>query len=172
MKNIFKIIIVVLSISMLPLFGISNNSRLKGDSKPIITKILENEGIENYRIPAFIIRFALKNSDESDEITPFLNGCRYINLAICENDVKNYKESYSLICKRLSESSYVNLVDINDGESKISIMSLFERDIISELVILIVDDEEFVSLSMTGKIDPKEISKVIAELNKSKSTNN
>ena len=171
MKNICKILIV-LTILMFPLLSKSSNSIHNDEGKPVFTRILENEGIESHRIPAFIIRFVLRNSNESDEITPFLKGCRYINLAICENDVKNFKESYSLICKKLSESSYVNLVDINDGESKISIKSLFKRDMISELVILVVDNDEFITVSMTGKIDPKEISEAIIKLNKSKSDKN
>jgi len=171
MKNIFKIIIVLI-VFIQPLVGLSNNFHDFASEKPVFTKILENEGIESYRIPAFIVRFVLKNSDESDEITPFLKGCRSINLAICENDVKDFKKSYMLICKRLTESSYVNLVDINDGESNISIKSLFKGEMISELVILIVDNDEFVSVSMTGTIDPKEISDAIVKLNKSKSNKN
>jgi len=171
MKNICKILIV-LTILMFPLLSKSSNSIHNDEGKPVFTRILENEGIESYRIPAFIIRFAFRNSNESEEITPFLKGCRYINLAICENDVKNFKESYSLICKKLLESSYVNLADINDGESKISIKSLFKRDMISELVIIILDDNGLVTVSMTGKIDPRDISEAIVKLNKSKSNKN
>lgn len=171
MKKLYIITIVIVVLAF-PLNSMSKNYLNEGNRKPVYTKILEKEGIEYYRIPAFIVRFALKNTEESEDITPFLKGSRYINFAICENNLVSCNESFANICNRLNEFSYFSLVDINDGKSKIAIKSLFDKNMISELVILIVDDTDFVTISMTGRIDPKEISDAIIKLNKTKSNKN
>ena len=101
-------------------------------TKPVLSNLLDNEGIDSYHIPAFLIKYVLRVSDEADEIQPLFNGARFINIAICDNDKKDYSVSYKRVCKGLDLSSYLNLVDIVDNKSKITIKALLSDDLIRE----------------------------------------
>jgi len=144
-----------------PIFGLKNE-------KPIFSELLEDEGVKSYQIPTFLVRWAIRYTDESTNLLPLFKNCRTINIAICDNTEFNYSKISKKINQSLVNSNYVNLIDIIDKESTISIKSLACNEFIRELVILIKDDENFIAISMTGKMNPREIAKAIVKLNRQK----
>ena len=166
MKNLISIILISM---LLPMVGLSSNHPDNQNTKPRFANILESEGIDNYQIPTFLVKFAINFCDESDDILPFFKGSRSVNIAICEGNPRKYDESFKRICKSLELLSYQNFVEIIDGDSKITIKALFNDKIIRELVILIHDNDSFVAVSMNGRIDPKNIAESVKNLNKHES---
>ncbi|MHC1704632.1 MAG: DUF4252 domain-containing protein [Tenuifilaceae bacterium] len=167
MKKIISIILV--SIILLPNICFSRNEIDKTNTKPIFTNLLENEGIDTYRIPTFLVKYILSFDKEAQEVKPLFNGSRFINFAICERSKKNYNGIFSRICDNLEVSSYKNLVEITDKESKITIKALIDNEKIREIVMLIVDDDSFIALSMTGKIDSREFVESLSIISKANS---
>jgi len=164
-----KIILILSLITILPLIVLSTNPPEVKNTKPVLSNLLGREGIESYRIPVFLVKFVLSFSDQAEELQPLFSGARFINIAVCENADKDYTESYKRVCKGLELSSYINLVDIVDHKSKITIKALFSNDLIRELVILVRDDDNFIAMSIIGKIDPNSIADEIKKLSKTKS---
>lgn len=163
-----KILLILTIVSVLPLIALSMNPPEVTNTKPVLSSLLQGEGIDCYHIPAFLVKFVLSTSDDAEDIQPLFNGTRFINIAVCDIGVKDYSESYNCVCRGLDLSSYINLVDIVDNTSKITIKALLNNDFIKELVILIKDEDSFIAMSMTGKIDPNSIASTIAKLNKTK----
>lgn len=165
MKKIFLMLVIC---SFFPLIGLSFNLQEENRIKPIFANLLKDEGIDNYHVPAFLIKFVLNYSNDAIDIKPLFNGARFVNIAVCNNDDNDNSESYKRICKGLDLSSYLNLVEIIDNKSKMTIKALLKNDFIRELVILIRDKDSFIAISMTGKIDPKNLANSIAELKSSR----
>jgi len=168
MKNFIATLIIC---SLLPIIGRSINLPDELNTRPKLMHILEREGIDSYKIPAFLVRFALNFCDESKEILPLFRGSHSISIAICENESRQYDESYNRICKSLDQSSYLNFVDIIDRDSRITIKALLKDEVIREIVALIRDHDSFIAVSMAGTIDPKSIAETITKLNRHKSHN-
>lgn len=136
--------------------------------KPVFTKILENEKIDSYRIPTFLIKYVLSFDEDAEDIRPLFNGSHFINFAIYENLPNSYSQIVTSIMNELDKASYTTLIQIVEKNSKVTIRAMVDNDVIRELVVLICDDDEFVALSMTGRMDKNELGKTIAKLNKSK----
>jgi len=160
--------IILLICFSLPIIGSCINPPESNNTKPVFSKILEEEGIDSYNIPVFLVKLALNFSDESESIMPLFKGSRSISLAILDDHRHNYLQSYKRICNSLELSSYSDLVNIIDSDSRITIKALLHESIIRELVVLIHDKDNFVAISMTGRINPRDIAEAITKLNKSK----
>jgi hypothetical protein len=163
-----KLILGFILCSVFPILVISSNPAAVRNTKPIFSKILEEEGIDSYNVPVFILKFALSFSEDSKSILPLFKGSHSVSIAICEKHERYYSDSFKRVCRSLDSSSYCDLVKIVDAKSKITIKALLVDNIIRELVVLINDSNDFVAVSMTGKIDPKSIANAITELNKPK----
>jgi hypothetical protein len=165
-----KYLIILTIFLTIPLIGSCTHSFKVSYSKPLFSLILEDEGIDSYHIPVFLVKFALWFSEDSESIVPLFKGSRTINLAVFEKtDIdRKCSDCYNRICKSLESSSYCDLIKIIDSDSRITIKALLNESIIRELVVLIHDNDNFVAISMTGRIDPKSIAETIAKLNKYK----
>ncbi len=151
---------------LLPNICLSSNEIDKSNSKPIFTYLLENEGIDTYKIPTFLVRYVLSFDKDGQDLKPIFNGTRFINIAFCERSIKNYNGIFSRICNNLEVSSYKNLVEIIDKEAKITIKALIDNKTIREIVILIVEEDSFIALSMTGKIDSHKFVQALSKISK------
>lgn len=160
-----KSIIILIVITLIPCISIGLNPFGPEKTKPVFSKIIESEGIDSYRIPTFLIRFALNFDEEGQQLMPLFNGSRFINFAISENNNVENEQSYLRLRNQLDKSSYKSLIDIVDKDAKLSIKALVDNNIIREFVILINDENSLIAISMTGKINLHEIAESIAKLN-------
>jgi len=165
-----KYLIIAITCFTITSVGLSENSLKIYKVEPVFSKLLENEGIESYKIPTFLVRYALSFSD-TREIIPLLQGTHLIKFATSNNGDKDNKLIYNRICNNLDLSSYQNLISVVDAKSKISIKALFDNEYIREVVIIIYDEDALTAISMTGKINPKNIVNSINKLNKPKPDN-
>lgn len=163
-----KLIMIIAFSALIPLIGVSSNEPEVKKSKAIFSELLQNEGIECYRIPVCLIKFVLRFDSKADDIIPLFDGASSIKIALCEDEFKDYRESYKRICRGLETSLYSDLVNIVDKRSIMTIKALYRNEFIHELVIMIREDHNLVAISMKGKIDPKRIANTIAKLNNSK----
>lgn len=166
-----KYLIIVITCFTITSIGLSKNSLKTYKAEPVFSKLLENEGIESYKIPTFLVRYALSFSD-TREIISLLQGTRSIKFATSNNGDKDNNLIYNRICNNLDLSSYQNLISVVDAKSKITIKALFDKEYIREVVIIIYDEDALTAISMTGKINPKNIIESINKLNKPKPDNN
>lgn len=90
--------------------------------------------------------------DEEKSIIQDLTGLRMLT------SEKNTKKYYNDAMKMLTSSKYEELMSVEDGKDNVRMFTMEKGGIISSLIILIEDDEEFVMIGISGDIDLKKIS--------------
>lgn len=169
MKKILIHLVVMLS--FIPNIALAYNTLGSENSKPIFSQLLENEDIESFQIPTFLVQYVLSFDEDMQKIKPFFKGSRFINISFCEKENMNFKQTYSRLLNQLDYSNYKSLTEIIDNHTRISIKALINEKYIRELVVLLIEEDSFIAISMTGKIDPKDIANAISKLSKANSNN-
>jgi hypothetical protein len=161
MKNLIKL---ALTISLILVLCIASGSvRKEHNSKPVLSSVLYKENLKTYKIPGFLVRYAMLITEDSRRIRPALKGVSSINISITEG-VNNSKSVFTRINNTLSENNYLNILEIIDPKSQIVVKTLENNNIIREMVLMINDDSTIVCISIKGKISPENLLKVITEL--------
>ncbi len=131
-------------------------------SKPIFDKLIRKENVRTFKIPAFVVRYVLFITEEDRSVYKALKGTTSFRVAIVDN-VNDSKGIFERVNHELNENNYLNLADIQDKESKITIKLIEDNDIIREIVFLISDKDSFICFSMKGKISAESLSSILAE---------
>ena len=156
------------------LVGIAFSSCSYADNakeKPIFDRLILSENVTTFKIPAFIVRYVLRFTDEGDELRNALSGTTSFRFAITEN-ARDTEGIFDRINSKLNVSRYTNLMEINDGKSKITIKYLESKEKIREIVFLVSDSESFVCFSIKGRISPENLSAIATGYMESKGKEN
>lgn len=109
---------------------------------------------------AFEMVAKIETSDpEWNKIRPIakdLTGLRVLACDSLDDGLSLYKEAL----KKVPQAQYSELVTMRDGQENVRIWSKDEGNIIEELLLLVGSPNEFVLLSITGKIDLDKISEL------------
>ena len=95
------------------------------------------------------------------EVVGDLNGLRVLTSDSISNGVALYKEALS----KVPTGEYSELLTVRDGQENVRIWIKDKGNIIDELLLLVGSPDEFVLLSLTGKIDLDKISNLTKGLN-------
>ena len=95
------------------------------------------------------------------EVVGDLTGLRVLTSDSISNGVALYKEALS----KVPTGEYSELLTVRDGQENVRIWIKDKGNIIDELLLLVGSPDEFVLLSLTGKIDLDKISNLTKGLN-------
>ena len=95
------------------------------------------------------------------EVVGDLTGLRVLTSDSISNGVTLYKEALS----KVPTGEYSELLTVRDGQENVRIWIKDKGNIIDELLLLVGSPDEFVLLSLTGKIDLDKISNLTKGLN-------
>lgn len=90
------------------------------------------------------------------EVVGGLTGLRVLTSDSLENGLKLYKDALS----KVPATEYSELLTVRDGQENVRIWVKDSGNIINELLLLVGSPDEFVLLSLTGKIDLDKISEL------------
>ncbi|MEZ4918049.1 MAG: DUF4252 domain-containing protein [Saprospiraceae bacterium] len=99
------------------------------------------------------------DDEDWEKIRPMvanLGGLRVLTADSISDGIKMYKEALS----KVPQNEYSELLTVRDGDENVRIWVKDSGDIINELLLLVGSPDEFVLLSLTGKIDLNQISEL------------
>ena len=99
----------------------------------------------------------LNMEDRSEKaIADMAEDIKSLRIMIAEEDAESIAEKFS---SKIDKSEYELLMQVNDqGESTIDFLIKETEDTISELLLMIISEEEFVFMSFLGNIDLNKVS--------------
>lgn len=95
------------------------------------------------------------------EVIGGLTGLRVLTADSISNGVSMYKEALG----KVPTGEYSELLTVRDGQENVRIWTKDNGNIINELLLLVGSPDEFVLLSLTGKIDLDKVSELSKDLN-------
>ena len=105
----------------------------------------------------------IKTEDADDQaVMDILKGLKELHVLTTEegDGLKYYEEA----SKKINSAAYKTLVTVRDKDENVKIFVKEEGKIITELLVLVGSKEEFVLVSLIGKIDLKQISKLSGQM--------
>ncbi|HRI59926.1 MAG TPA: DUF4252 domain-containing protein [Saprospiraceae bacterium] len=153
------------SFLLLPLFllaGIVNLSAQNDAITRFFEKYVDDERFTVVYVSPKMFQLVSKiETDEEDwnkmrEIVKDLGGLRVLVADSIEDGLKFYKDALS----RVPAGEYEELLTVRDGKENVRIWVKDTDNIIEELLLLVGAPDEFVLLSITGKIDLDKISEL------------
>ncbi len=135
------------------------------NSKPIFDKLIRKENVRTFKIPAFVVRYMLFFTEEGRYACKALKGTTSFRVALVDN-INDSKGIFERVNHELKVNNYLNLVDIQDNDSKITIKLIEDNNIIREIVFLISDRDSFICFSVKGRISAESLSNLLAEYNR------
>ncbi|MDY0253999.1 MAG: DUF4252 domain-containing protein [Tenuifilaceae bacterium] len=133
------------------------------NEKPILSQILHQEDIRSFKVPGFLVRHAMRVSEETRMIRPALKGITSVTISISE-DLADPKNVFTRINARLNKANYCSFMEVIDNDSRITIKALEKDGNIREMVIIIDDNSSFVCLGVKGNINPDSFMQLVTNL--------
>lgn len=135
--------------------------RTLGKGRPILSQLLYQEDVRAFKLPGFLVRYAMLATEETRKIRPTLKGMTSITISLQE-DMKNSGEVFERICSRLNRANYSSYIEVIDNHSRIAIKALEKDGKIKEMVIIIDDNSSFICLGIKGNIYPESFIQLVS----------
>ena len=148
------------------ILSITPSEKSEQRAKPVAEQTLAKNSLRSLTVPGFLLRSVLIVNEDARKFRNGLKGVSSITFSINE-DVLNSQDKFLSINSMLSENSYKTIVEIIDANSSIVIRSLEESGKIRELVLLIIDSNSIICMSMRGYICPNRLIETLASFAKS-----
>jgi hypothetical protein len=156
------IVLVIMALVLLVTVGGCSPSK-ENTLSPTINKLLYKEDLRSFRIPGFLVKYAMMISKETRQIRPALRGVSAFTISISEN-IKDSQSIFKRINNKLIDSNYSSIMEVIDSESSITIKALEQKGIIREMVILVNDDSSIICFALRGRISPNNFIKLVDNL--------
>ncbi|MFP4556458.1 MAG: DUF4252 domain-containing protein [Bacteroidales bacterium] len=151
------IALILISVS----FG-NCTQKSRSENQPIIKGLLKQENMRSYSIPAFLVKSAMLISKDTRSIRSALNGAKSFTISIYEN-IEEAAGAYTRINSGLKAGNYSSIIEVIEGDSKMTIKTLEHNGVIKEMVIIINDQSSFVCFSVKGSINPDSILEAVSK---------
>ena len=124
------------------------------------------EGVYTIKVPPGLVAvfFTGNENQELKEAMKNMESVKLMLVDINKSKSKDIKEFSSEFKQKLMEGGFTELLTINDSGEKISIMMLEDEESIREMMALIISQDEFFGMSLTGEIDPDELSGLLQQV--------
>lgn len=144
----------------------------------LVADFANSENIHYQLIDRATIEASIKNANELDptgtlasQIPPFMNkldSIVIVDLTPCSQDVKNqFIERFNSI-ENGNNDGYETFLSDSDATDRVRIMGKKNEDIISEIIVLAIDNKnnEIAIVKMAGKIDESDIDDIVKQQTK------
>ncbi|MHC1704633.1 MAG: DUF4252 domain-containing protein [Tenuifilaceae bacterium] len=101
--------------------------------------------------------FAINNDKDIDKIKGKISG---LKILVSENQRTGNIGFTSEIQEAIEKNSFLNLMEIRDGKSKVNIYAKKNEDKIVHLVLLAIEDDEEILLSLRGEFSTKDLAEL------------
>ncbi len=165
-KSIYILIALLLGLEVVTA---SCTAREEFETKPVLARLLYQEDLRTFTVPGFLVRYAMLVSEDTRRVRPALKGVNSFTISISE-DVKDSQSVFSRINAGLNRRNYINIMEIIDNESRITVKALEHKGRIREMVVLIDDKSSIVCFSMRGRIDPANFLKFVETITSERET--
>jgi hypothetical protein len=132
-------------------------------AEDVFEKYEGQEGVYIFRIPPGLIGIFV-DGEKNPELKQSLRKMEMIKVMIFDKDERSKTDKNEILREfneKLRESQFQDLLLMNEGEQTIRIKYREdEEEIIQEMMILITEEDTFLGLSMVGKIDLNQMTKV------------
>ena len=127
-------------------------------------------------LPGFVIKiggkFARKHMDKEDKMAmmalEFTKSIRSIRLLVMEETNLVSQKDYNKLVNDLKTKNKISeLITVRDGDTRVNIMIRDKKKHISNIVIIVSEENEFVLVSIKAKIKYKHLNKFLIEIMKS-----
>ncbi|NOZ34783.1 MAG: DUF4252 domain-containing protein [Chlorobi bacterium] len=160
MKKIISIFVIT------AIFISCANSKNTIDYKDFYKSHKNDENVISFRVPTSLFSIFLKKEDK--DLKHLLKNIDNLNFFIAEN---SNTDLLSELNNYLPKSNYKDVMIINDSGSKISFKARERNNSISEIIMLIEDDNEFVVMNIEGSFTHEELKKFIESVDTEKVKN-
>lgn len=144
MKNIILIITLLAS----PLFIFAQNAAIE----QFYNKYTELENVTNITIEGGMLKFiASYVDDETGE--KLVDKVTKLRLMIMDDSELVSKSDRQALRKGIRQQKFEDLMQIRDGNSKINILIQEQGDKVTNVLLLVDDEDSFILLSLEGSLD-------------------
>ncbi len=163
MKSV-KFNLILLMVILTGLSISCQNNRSAGEQ--IMGNYENMEGVYTIKVPPGLVAvfFTGNENQELKEAMKNMESLKLMLVDINKTKSKDIKEFSSEFKQKLKEGGFTELLTINDSGEKISIMMLEDGESIREMMALIISHDEFFGMSLTGEIDPGELSELLQKV--------
>ena len=160
MKRLLIVLIVAVAGMMLP-----NQAQAQADAiEKYFEKYMDDENFTAVFISSkmFDILARIETDDEDyEEMKEVIKDLRGIRILVRENGGNQF---YEEAIKMINFKEYEELMTVRDEGTNVKFVIKDEGDIIEELLLVVGGDDEFVLMSLIGKIDLEKISKLANDI--------
>lgn len=142
MKNTIIIFIVLLS----PIFLMAQSQK---SINSFYKKYMQYENMTNVNLQGWVLQMASNYVDEEKE-KEILNKITKLRVMVMEESNLIKKEDVSQLKSDVKKEEYYELMQINEGKSKIDFYIRQMGDEITDVLVLVNDEDSFVLLSLEG----------------------
>ncbi len=160
MKKILSILVVIILFSST---AISCNT----DGYPVFYEKYKNENnVVSFRVPTGFIKFFLDKEDQ--DLKNILEKINDFRLFIADDSSKILLPTLKTY---LPTNKYKDVMIINDSGNRVSFKALEKNSSISEIIMLVEEDNSFVVMSIDGNFSYDDMKKLVKSVNTDKVTN-
>lgn len=147
MKNI----LIVVAVLLLPLSGYSQ----KG-VKSFYNKYKKYENVTSVKLQGWVIKLAAKFADDPDakKAARHISKLRVLTM---ENGNLVTKEDYKSLIRSIRKDQFEDLIMVREGTTKINLYIKEKKDKITNALLIVNDVDEFVMISLEGKLRLKDL---------------
>lgn len=139
--------IFILVMTGMPLFLFSQG---KNSINHFFQKYKHHNEAEHFKIGGLLLDLAVGFTDD-DEAKGILKKLKRIRLLTIENDNPVSKEDYKQLIRHMDAEKYAPLIKVKNGNENVNIYVQEKHDFISEIIVLINSDDDFLLLQLDGK---------------------
>lgn len=117
-------------------------------------------GMINFMLPSFILNLAVIGQEEEiQELAQAASGIRVLIQEEYQDGLHKKIDSY------LPASSYKTLMYVKDGSEFVNITAKIENNLIREIVMVVIDEESFVAIQLSGRFSYDMLQNLIEHYN-------
>jgi hypothetical protein len=143
MKNI----IFVIAIGLMPVFSMAQNPNVKA----FYDKYMDYENVTNVSLQGWVLKMAANFSDDENG-EKILQKITKLRVMVMEEQNLVSKNDYQSLVKSIEKDRFEKLMQIREGGEKIDFFIQEDGDQISNLLMLINGDDEFILVSLEGNL--------------------
>lgn len=144
MKNI---IMIIACIAILPTIALAQNKQIE----KFYNKYKAQENVTDINLQGWVLSVAAKFADEDSG--NILEKITKLRVLVVEDKNIVPTSEYKQLIKDVRRESFEDLIQVNEGKSKVNIMMRESGNKITNVLLLVSGDDEFIMLSLEGNLD-------------------
>lgn len=141
MKNL--IILFFLAITM-PSFGQSRAV------KNFYQKYKNNDNVVNVNIQGWVLKMVATFTDDEDLPKDLIRKISHLRVLVMEDGNPVSKNEYSGLLSDVKNDNFETILTVRDGKDKVHLLIREDRELITDAIVLVRSDDEFVMVSLEG----------------------